>query len=127
MACQTDKEETDKKLLNEIRSIYICFLNKAKFSQMNQNIKTYLLTIKGRVQNVGFRYWFYREAINLNLKGYVKNLNNGNEVESLVQGHSSKIIDIIKKSKKGPKPALVEEVISTQIMNNEIYTNFIIK
>ena len=94
---------------------------------MNQNIKTYLLTIKGRVQNVGFRYWFYREAINLNLKGYVKNLNNGNEVESLVQGHSSKIIDIIKKSKKGPKLALVEEVISTQIMNNEIYTNFIIK
>ena len=94
---------------------------------MNQNVKTYLLTIKGRVQNVGFRYWFYREAINLNLKGYVKNLNNGNEVESLVQGHSSKIIDIIKKSKKGPKPALVEEVISTQIMNNEIYTNFIIK
>ena len=94
---------------------------------MNKNIKTYQLTIKGRVQNVGFRYWFYREAINLNLKGYVKNLNNGNEVESLVQGHSSKILDIIEKSKKGPKLALVEEVISIEQINNEIYVSFIIK
>ena len=94
---------------------------------MNQNIKTYLLTIKGRVQNVGFRYWFYREAINLNLKGYVKNLNDENEVESLVQGQLSEILDIIEKSKKGPKLALVEKVISIEKMNNEIYTSFIIK
>ena len=94
---------------------------------MNKNIKTYLLTIKGEVQNVGFRYWFYQEAINLDLKGYVKNLNDENEVESLVQGQSSKILDIIEKSKKGPKLALVEEVISIKQMNNEIYTSFIIK
>ena len=94
---------------------------------MNKNIKTYLLTIKGKVQNVGFRYWFYQEAINLDLKGYVKNLNDENEVESLVQGQLSEILDIIEKSKKGPKLALVEEVISIEQMNNENYTSFIIK
>ena len=94
---------------------------------MNKNTKTYLLTIKGKVQNVGFRYWFYQEAINLDLKGYVKNLNDENKVESLVQGQLSEILDIIEKSKKGPKLALVEEVISIEKMNNEIYVSFIIK
>ena len=93
---------------------------------MNQNVKTYLLTIKGRVQNVGFRYWFDQEAINLNLKGYVKNLNKKNEVESIVQGNMDNILNIIEKCKNGPKLALVKEVISTQINNNEIYKNFII-
>ena len=94
---------------------------------MNKNTKTYLLTIKGKVQNVGFRYWFHHEAINLDLKGYVKNLNDENEVESLVQGQLNEILDIIEKSKKGPKFALVEEVISIEQMNNENYTSFIIK
>ena len=94
---------------------------------MNKNIKTHRLTIKGKVQNVGFRYWFSHEAINLDLKGYVKNLTNENEVESLVQGQLSKILNIIEKSKKGPKLALVEEVISIEQMNNKIYTSFIIK
>tara|TARA_B100001964_G_C13735055_1_gene380514 strand:- start:110 stop:394 length:285 start_codon:yes stop_codon:yes gene_type:complete len=94
---------------------------------MNINTKTYLLTIKGKVQNVGFRYWFFQEAINLNLKGYVKNLNHENEVESLVQGQLSKIINIVEKSKKGPKLALVEKVISIEQINNKIYTSFIIK
>ena len=94
---------------------------------MNQNVKTYLLTIKGRVQNVGFRYWFNQEAINLNLKGYVKNLNNENEVESIVQGQLNKILQIIEKSKKGPKLALVKDVIYKETNANKIYTNFIIK
>ena len=94
---------------------------------MNQNIKTYLLTIKGRVQNVGFRYWVYQEAINLDLKGYVKNLNNKNKVELLVQGQLNKILHIIEKSKKGPKLAIVENVLFKETITNKIYTNFLIK
>ena len=54
-------------------------------------IKTFILKIRGKVQNVGFRYWFFQEAVNLNLNGYVKNLDNINEVESLVQGESKNI------------------------------------
>ena len=94
---------------------------------MNKNIKTFILTIKGRVQNVGFRYWFHQEAINLDLKGYVRNLNKKNEVESKVQGQMDSILHMIEKCNKGPKLALVEKVISSQIINNEIYTSFIIK
>ena len=89
-------------------------------------IKTYLLKIRGKVQNVGFRYWFFQEAVNLNLNGYVKNLDNTNEVESLVQGESKNITLIIKKSKKGPKFAKVEKIISKHIKTNTIYNNFLI-
>ena len=89
-------------------------------------IKTFLLKIRGKVQNVGFRYWFFQEAVNLNLNGYVKNLNNTNEVESLVQGESKNITLIIEKSKKGPNLAKVEKIISIQIKTNTIYKNFLI-
>ena len=89
-------------------------------------IKTFLLKIRGKVQNVGFRYWFIQEAVNLNLNGYVKNLDNTNEVESLVQGESKNITLIIKKSKNGPKLAKVEKIISKQIKTNTIYNNFLI-
>ena len=89
-------------------------------------IKTFLLKIRGKVQNVGFRYWFFQEAVNLNLNGYVKNLDNTNEVESLVQGESKNITLIIKKSKNGPKLAKVEKIISKQIKTNTIYNNFLI-
>ena len=91
---------------------------------MNKNIKTYLLKINGRVQNVGFRYWFFQEAINLNLNGYVKNLNNDKEVESIVQGESKNINIIIEKCKKGPKLAKVEKIVSKQIKTDTIYGNF---
>ena len=59
---------------------------------MNNNIKSHQLIIIGKVQGVGFRYWFNKEAIALNLKGYVKNLNNENEVESIVQGQINNIL-----------------------------------
>ena len=94
---------------------------------MNKDIKTYKFIIKGNVQGVGFRYWFYQEAIALSLKGYVKNLNNHNEVESIVQGRMDRILYMIEKCKTGPKLASVKEVISTQIINNEFYTSFLIK
>ena len=70
----------------KIHCIYIYLVNKTKFFKKNQMIKTFLLKIRGKVQNVGFRYWFFQEAVNLNLNGYVKNLDNTNEIESLVQG-----------------------------------------
>ena len=41
---------------------------------MNTNeIKTYRLIIKGKVQEVGFRHWFSDLAISLGLNGYIQN------------------------------------------------------
>ena len=91
---------------------------------MSNNIKTYKLIIIGKVQGVGFRYWFNKEAIALNLKGYVKNLENENEVESIIQGHVNNILHFIEKCKNGPKLAMVEKVISKNITNDKVYANF---
>ena len=74
-----------------------------------KEIKTYRLTIKGRVQNVGFRHWFSDLAISLGLNGYVQN-NNKDEVEAIVQGNIENILNITEKCKDGPDLALVEDI-----------------
>ena len=46
---------------------------------MNKDLTTYRLIIIGKVQDVGFRYWFSKLAISLNLNGYVLNKKNINQ------------------------------------------------
>ena len=65
----------------------------------SKKINTYKLIIKGKVQGVGFRYWFYQEANSLGLNGYVKNLKNENIVEAIIQGEINIISKILKKLK----------------------------
>ena len=90
-------------------------------------IKTYRLIIKGKVQNVGFRHWFSDLAISLGLNGYVQNKNSKDEVEAIIQGDMQSIISITEKAKNGPEMALVEGVIPNNIISNVKYTGFIIK
>ena len=92
-----------------------------------KRVKTYRLIIKGKVQDVGFRYWFSNLAISLDLNGYIKNLSNRDEVEAIIQGNMIDIIKITEKCKNGPDLALVEEVISKQIYNKVQYTGFTVK
>ncbi len=94
---------------------------------MNEEIKTYRLIIKGKVQNVGFRHWFSDLAISLGLNGYVQNKYNKDEVEAIVQGKMSDILNITEKSKIGPKLSLVEGVIPSIIYSNVKYSGFIVK
>ena len=93
----------------------------------DNNIKTYRLIIKGKVQNVGFRHWFSDLAISLGLNGYVKNHLNKDEVEAIVQGNMDAILNITEKSKNGPNLALVEGVIPSIIYSNVKYSGFIVK
>jgi len=90
-------------------------------------IKTYRLIIKGKVQNVGFRHWFSDLAISLGLNGYVQNKESKDEVEAIVQGNMQSILSITEKSKSGPEMALVEGVIPNSIISNVKYTGFIVK
>ena len=93
----------------------------------NNNIKTYRLIIKGKVQNVGFRHWFSNLAISLGLNGYVQNLQNKDEVEAIIQGSMQNILSISEKSKTGPSMALVEGVIPSTVFSNVTYSGFFIK
>ena len=93
----------------------------------NNNIKTYRLIIKGKVQGVGFRHWFSNLAISIGLNGYVQNLHNKDEIEAIIQGDMQDILSIAEKSKTGPSMALVEGVIPSNIFSNVAYSGFIVK
>ena len=91
------------------------------------DIKTYRLLIKGKVQGVGFRHWFSNLAISLGLNGYIQNQHNKDEVEAIIQGEMQNILSIAEKSKTGPKMALVEGVIPSNVFSNVTYSGFIVK
>jgi acylphosphatase len=66
--------------------------------------------VEGDVQGVGFRAFVQRQAINLRLKGWVRNLWDGN-VEVLAEGertHLNKLLDALW---RGPSGSHVTQVI----------------
>lgn len=58
-------------------------------------------TIMGKVQGVGYRYFAQEVAVGLSIKGYAKNLLDGN-VECLAIGSAEDLENFEKKIRKGP-------------------------
>jgi acylphosphatase len=67
------------------------------------------IIVSGLVQGVGFRYFIYRKAAELDLKGFVRNLYNG-DVEIVVEGETDKIKILIEHAKIGPHSAYVKDL-----------------
>ena len=67
------------------------------------------IIITGKVQNVGYRYWLYKEAIEKNISGWVRNKISG-EVEALVIGNDTDINNLIKLCKKGSPLSKVTKI-----------------
>jgi len=67
------------------------------------------IIIAGKVQNVGYRYWLYKEAIEKNISGWVRNKISG-EVEALVIGNDTDINNLIKLCKKGSPLSKVTKI-----------------
>jgi acylphosphatase len=65
------------------------------------------IIVNGLVQGVGFRYFVFRLAEKLGLKGYVQNLYSG-EVLSVVEGEKYLIEEFFKQIKIGPHHAVVK-------------------
>jgi acylphosphatase len=68
------------------------------------------LTIKGRVQGVYYRDSTRSKALELGLRGWVRNLPNG-DVEALIVGEKAKIRSMIDWAWDGPPMAIVRDVI----------------
>jgi acylphosphatase len=67
------------------------------------------ITIVGRVQGVGFRFAAQKMAISLGIKGFVKNLHNGNlYVEA--EGNDAQLGHFVDWCHKGPSHAYVDDV-----------------
>ena len=67
------------------------------------------LTIRGRVQGVGFRYALADEARERSLSGWVRNRRDGT-VEALVAGAEADVEAMIAWARRGPPAARVTEV-----------------
>lgn len=65
--------------------------------------------VSGRVQGVGFRYFVQGEARAAQVKGYAKNLADGN-VEFVLQGEESKVRAVELKIHQGPELSRVDSV-----------------
>ncbi len=67
------------------------------------------VTIRGRVQGVGFRYWVEQEAGARGLEGWVRN-RRGGSVEALFAGPADVVAEMTGICRRGPPSARVEAV-----------------
>lgn len=84
------------------------------------------IIISGDVQGVGFRQFVKYHANKLGIKGWVKNLYNG-DVEIMLAGSPENLEKIMEIVKKGPPIALVEHVKTEELPGQEFESFEIIK
>jgi acylphosphatase len=70
--------------------------------------------VHGRVQGVGFRWWVWRQAGRLGLRGLARNLGDGS-VEVIADGSESALADLERALAQGPPAAQVERVEKFQV------------
>ena len=85
----------------------------------------YSITVKGRVQNVSFRFAAHAKALKLSLTGLVRNLANG-DVYIEAEGTEDDINKLIEWCYVGPPLAKIDEVIAVEDKVKD-YRNFEIK
>ena len=83
-------------------------------------VKRVHIIISGYVQGVLFRYNTKKLAENLNLEGFVKNLEDG-DVEVIAEGKEEAIKELIEFCQKGPEGA---EVIDIKVSYEEVKNEF---
>ncbi len=82
-------------------------------------IKHVDITITGKVQGVGFRYSALDEALELGLKGIVKNLNR-NQIQIEVEGEVDILKQYLRWCHQGPQGCKIDKVdyASTEELKN---------
>ena len=82
--------------------------------------------IQGVVQGVGFRYFVFREAKNLGINGYAKNLSTG-QVEIVAVAEKGLVDELIKLVRVGPSYASVSGVELEMVETDEQFNEFNIR
>ena len=82
--------------------------------------------VSGKVQGVGFRMYTQHKAQQLGIKGYVRNLRNG-DVEITATGEPQAIDALIKWAESGPPSAVVNNLEVEIITDVEEFTDFAIR
>jgi acylphosphatase len=84
------------------------------------------ITVYGRVQGVGFRYFVQHVGNRMELRGNVRNCPDST-VEIVVEGDAGKIADFVKQVEKGPSLARVQRVDIVDIPVTGTYSSFLIE
>lgn len=90
-------------------------------------MKTIKAIVSGKVQGVGYRMATRDRATQLNVRGYVQNLSNGN-VKIIALGEDSSVNFLLEWAKSGPSSATVDRVETEVVSENiEEFTDFTIR
>lgn len=81
------------------------------------------VVVSGFVQGVGYRYFIARCASEFNLKGYARNLYNG-DVEIYAEGKKQYLNEFISRAKTGPRLAQVDKASIEWLDFKNKYDNF---
>ena len=73
-------------------------------------LKVVHLTLRGRVQGVGYRAWCAREAEARRLRGWVRNRRSG-AVEAVVAGPADAVEAMVQACGAGPAGARVDDIV----------------
>jgi acylphosphatase len=74
--------------------------------------------IRGRVQGVGFRWFVHREASELNLRGWVRNTEEG-DVEVVASGSLEDLEDLRSSLRRGPRGSRVDGILEHTLDESE--------
>ncbi len=74
--------------------------------------------VQGRVQGVGFRWFVHREASELDLRGWVRNTEEG-EVEVVAAGEPADLAELRTTLHRGPRGCRVDRVVEHLLEENE--------
>jgi acylphosphatase len=74
--------------------------------------------IKGRVQGVGFRWFVHREASELDLRGWVRNTEEG-DVEVVASGNATDLAELRASLRRGPRGSRVDHLIEHYLDDTE--------
>ena len=70
-----------------------------------------LVTIRGRVQGIGYRAWVEYQAMACGLEGWVRNRRDGS-VEALFAGPGKAVAEMVALCRHGPPAARVDAVLN---------------
>ena len=76
------------------------------------------ILIKGRVQGVGFRWFVHREASELDLRGWVRNTEDG-DVEVVASGNATDLAELRASLRRGPRGSRVDNLIEHYLDDTE--------
>jgi len=89
-------------------------------------MKKVRVTVSGKVQGVWFRATTYEKALELGVKGYVRNLANGS-VEFVAAGDDTKVDELIQWAQQGPSLAHVTDIKVDVLEYDDEYSDFKVK